>query len=87
MVAALFLRWIFVGRWGLLDAIARLRFGIFPPDWLGDPWMGEVHRVVADAWKFTPFMILVLYAGLNTVDHSQIEAAADRRRAAAGRMI
>jgi multiple sugar transport system permease protein len=31
--------------------------------------------VLADAWQFTPFMILVLYAGLNTVDQSQIEAA------------
>ena len=31
--------------------------------------------VLADSWQFTPFMILVLYAGLNTVDQSQIEAA------------
>ena len=31
--------------------------------------------MLADSWQFTPFMILVLYAGLNTVDQSQIEAA------------
>lgn len=74
VVAALFLRWIFTSRWGLLDAII-ISFNIFPPDWLGSPGWARFTVVVADAWKFTPFMILVLYAGLNTVDHSQIESA------------
>jgi multiple sugar transport system permease protein len=50
-------------------------FGIFPPDFLGNPAWARTVVVLADAWQFTPFMILVLYAGLNTVDQSQIEAA------------
>jgi len=74
VVAALFLRWIFIGRWGLLSGIL-ISLGVFPPDFLGDPAWARATVVVADAWQFTPFMILVLYAGLNTVDHSQIEAA------------
>ncbi|MEZ5670236.1 MAG: sugar ABC transporter permease [Alphaproteobacteria bacterium] len=74
VVAALFLRWIFMGRWGLLDGIL-ISLGIFPPDWLGDPHFARLTVVLADAWQFTPFMILVLYAGLNTVDKSQIESA------------
>jgi multiple sugar transport system permease protein len=74
VVAALFLKWIFAGRWGLLDSILA-SMGIFAPDWLGDPMWARVTVVLADAWQFTPFMILVLYAGLNTVDQSQIEAA------------
>lgn len=74
VVAALFLKWIFAGRWGLLDSVLAA-VGIFPPDWLGDPMWARVVVVLADAWQFTPFMILVLYAGLNTVDQSQIEAA------------
>jgi multiple sugar transport system permease protein len=73
VVGALFLRWIFVSRWGLLDAtLASL--GIFPPDWLGDPWMAKVTVIVADAWKFTPFMMLVLYAGLQSMDKNVLEA-------------
>ena len=36
VVAALFLRWIFIGRWGLLSGIL-ISFGFFPPDFLGDP--------------------------------------------------
>jgi multiple sugar transport system permease protein len=74
VVAALFLKWIFAGRWGLLDSVLA-GIGIFAPDWLGDPMWARVAVVLADAWQFTPFMILVLYAGLNTVDQSQIEAA------------
>lgn len=74
VVAALFLRWVFMGRWGLLDGIL-IGFNIFPPDWLGSPGWARLTVVLADSWQFTPFMILVLYAGLNTVDHSQIESA------------
>ena len=74
VVAALFLRWIFIGRWGLLSGIV-IGLGFFPPDFLGNPIWARVTVVLADSWQFTPFMILVLYAGLNTVDQSQIEAA------------
>jgi len=74
VVAALFLKWVFAGRWGLLDSVLA-GIGIFPPDWLGDPMWARITVVIADTWQFTPFMILVLFAGLNTVDQSQIEAA------------
>ncbi len=74
VVAALFLRWMFMGRWGLLSA-TLMGLGFFPPDFLGDPMWARITVILADAWQFTPFMILVLYAGLNTVDPSQIEAA------------
>jgi multiple sugar transport system permease protein len=74
VVAALFLRWIFISRWGLLSGLL-ITLGVFPPDFLGDGNWARVVVVLADAWQFTPFMILVLYAGLNTVDQSQIEAA------------
>ncbi|MAE92573.1 MAG: hypothetical protein CMI67_23855 [Pelagibaca sp.] len=73
-VAALFLKWIFMGRFGLLSG-ALIGMGIFPPDFLGDPAWARVTVVLADAWQFTPFMILTLYAGLNTVDDSLVEAA------------
>jgi multiple sugar transport system permease protein len=65
---------VFVGRWGLLSGLL-ISLGIFPPDWLGNPGWARLMIVLADSWQFTPFMILVLYAGLNTVDQSQIEAA------------
>lgn len=73
-VAALFLRWLLIGRFGLISAVL-ISLGIFPPDFLGSPGWARASVVFADFWQFTPFVIMVLYAGLNTVDQSQIEAA------------
>jgi multiple sugar transport system permease protein len=75
VVAALFLRWMFVSQWGLIDATLAAA-GVVPPDWLGHPLWAKVTVVLADAWKFTPFVMLVLYAGLQGIDQSILEAAA-----------
>jgi multiple sugar transport system permease protein len=74
VVATLFLKWIFTSNWGLIDATLAT-FDINPPDWLGDPVWAKVCVILADAWIFTPFVMLVLYAALQTLDQSQIEAA------------
>jgi multiple sugar transport system permease protein len=74
VVAGLFLKWMFMGRWGLIDNIL-MSLNFFPVDWLGSAIWARVAIVLADAWQHTPFVILVMYAGLNTVDQSQIEAA------------
>lgn len=74
VVAGLFLRWMFVGRWGLIDA-SLASVGLFGPDWLGAPGWAKVTVVLADVWKFTPFVMLVLYAGLQGLDPSMLEAA------------
>ncbi len=74
VVAALFLKWMFASRWGLLDVLL-VSLNIFPPDWLGDPLWAKVTVILADSWQFTPFMMLVLYAGLQAVDPTLVEAA------------
>lgn len=73
VVAALFLRWIFAARWGLADALIA-SFDVFPPDWLGSPVWAFVTIIVADVWQFTPFVMLILYAGLQGIDESLLEA-------------
>lgn len=74
VVGGIFLKWMFVGRWGLLDA-TLIGFNIFPPDWLGDPMWAKFTVIVADTWKFMPFLMLVLYAGLQSFDTALLEAA------------
>jgi multiple sugar transport system permease protein len=74
VVATLFLKWILTSNWGLIDA-TLLTFNINPPDWLGDPIWAKICVVFADAWIFTPFVMLALYAALQTLDLEQIEAA------------
>jgi multiple sugar transport system permease protein len=73
-VAALFLRWMLMGRFGLISGVL-IGMGFYPPDFLGSAGWAQFTVVMADAWQFTPFMVLTLYAGLNTVDTSLIEAA------------
>ncbi len=75
VVGGIFLKWMFMGRWGLLDA-TLIGFNIFPPDWLGDPGWAKFTVIVADTWKFMPFLMLVLYAGLQSFDNALLEAAA-----------
>ena len=73
VVAALFIKWMFVARWGLIDAtLASL--DLFGPSWLGHPGWAKFTVILADAWKFAPFMILVLYAGLQSMDQNLIDA-------------
>ncbi|MCB1993458.1 MAG: sugar ABC transporter permease, partial [Geminicoccaceae bacterium] len=61
VVAALFLRWIFMGRFGLIDAIL-IGLNIFPPDWLGSPNWARLVVVLAESWQFTPFSLVQVYA-------------------------
>ncbi len=74
VVSGLFLRWVFVPDWGLIDVTLHT-FGLTGPDFLGTAFWARITIVLADMWQNTPFLILVLFAGLNTVDRSQIEAA------------
>ena len=43
--------------------------------WLADPKVALYSCCIADVWLTTPFMMLMLLAGLNGLDHSVMEAA------------
>jgi multiple sugar transport system permease protein len=43
--------------------------------WFGDPFFARIAVVIMDIWQWTPFIFLVLYAGLQTVPNDLIEAA------------
>jgi multiple sugar transport system permease protein len=74
VAGALFLRWIFLARWGLADAIL-IPLGITPPDWLGDPLWARALVVAGDTWRAMPFAALVLYAALQMLDRGLVDAA------------
>jgi hypothetical protein len=46
------------------------------PAWFSDPVVAWVPIVLADVWKSTPFMALLLLAGLQAIDPTLYEAAA-----------
>jgi multiple sugar transport system permease protein len=74
VVSALFLKWLFSANWGLIDA-TLLTLDIVPPDWLGDRNWARFTVVLADAWLFTPFVMIMLYAARQTLDSAILEAA------------
>ena len=68
--------WLFDGQHGLVNYLARL-FGLIHTNinWYGSPEFALPTIVIADVWKTTPFMALLLLAGLQTIPRSLTEAA------------
>jgi multiple sugar transport system permease protein len=50
--------------------------GIHPLLWTGDAWPARFAIVIADVWKTTPFMALLILAGLQIISNDVYEAAA-----------
>ena len=64
--------------WALPTVVAALLWRFLfdgPTDWLSDPLRAWIPIVLADVWKTTPFVILLLLAGLQTIDELLYEAA------------
>ena len=68
--------WLFDGQHGVVNYIL-VRIGILPGnvDWLGSAHTALGTIILADVWKTTPFMALLLLAGLQTISPTLIEAA------------
>ena len=50
-------------------------FGISPQLWTSDPWAAKFAIIIADVWKTTPFMALLILAGLQLIPGDVYEAA------------
>ncbi|MBA2452355.1 MAG: sugar ABC transporter permease [Chloroflexia bacterium] len=75
--AALIWRWMFDGSSGIINAVL-LRVGLIDSY---HPWLGDVNTalpavIIASVWKGTPFVMLLLLAGLQTIPPDFYEAAA-----------
>jgi ABC-type sugar transport system permease subunit len=74
VVAALVWRFMFESPGGLVMALLDGGSGA-APNWLAEPLMAWIPVLLADAWKTTPFVAILLLAGLQTIDRSLYEAA------------
>lgn len=72
VVAALLWRFLFDAQAG---PAAALLSAIGQGDPFVDPWLAWIPILLADAWKTTPFLAMLLLAGLQTIDASLYEAA------------
>ncbi|MFN7989267.1 MAG: sugar ABC transporter permease [Thermoanaerobaculia bacterium] len=75
-VMALAWAWIFHDTFGMAnDLLSRLGLVDAPVAWLARPATAMAALVVADAWKTTPFVALILLAGLQGIPPDVLEAA------------
>jgi multiple sugar transport system permease protein len=75
-IMALAWSWIFNDAFGVAnDLLGRLHLIGAPVAWLGSPATAMAAMVAADVWKTTPFVMLVVLAGLQGIPHEVHEAA------------
>jgi multiple sugar transport system permease protein len=76
VVAALLWRFMFEAQTGILAASFRT-LGVAGPafDWFVHPLAAWIPIIAADVWKTTPFVAILLLAGLQTIDPTLNEAA------------
>jgi multiple sugar transport system permease protein len=67
--------WIFNDQYGVVNDILR-RLGLIETgiSWLGDPTLAMIAVILADVWKTTPFIALLLLAGLQSIPGDLYEA-------------
>lgn len=67
-------RYLFDAQFGLLNAIIGV-LGMAPVGWLAQEHTAFIAIVIADIWQWTPFVFIMMIAGLANVDSSVLEAA------------
>jgi multiple sugar transport system permease protein len=74
-VIAVLWAWIFNDQYGILNSLLT-RAGVLgsPISWLAGPATAFLALVIADAWKTTPFVFLILLAGLQAIPGELYEA-------------
>jgi len=71
------LMWVLLldSQYGPIDYFIRL-LGLQPLNFLGSLSLALPSIIVANAWEYSPFVFLIIYAGLQTVPQQLYEAAA-----------
>lgn len=76
VVTGVIWRWILNAQYGVVNDIL-LKLGIIKQylPWLAHPVLSKISIVVAYTWQTLPFVMIMLYAGMQTIPKSQYEAS------------
>lgn len=67
-------RYLLDGRIGLINHYLG-QIGIPPQTWLGNPDLAFFSIVITDIWQWTPFIFIILLAGLQALPSEVLEAS------------
>lgn len=73
-VTGLFWRYLYDPQFGVMNWTLAL-FGLPEPNWLGDYTIALWSVVLFDVWQWTPFVALIVLAGLQALPKEPFEAA------------
>jgi multiple sugar transport system permease protein len=76
VVSALVMRELLNPNYGWVDYFMSLVGLPSHVDWLGDPTMAWIAIIGMDVWQWTPFVALILMAGLQSLPREPVESAA-----------
>lgn len=74
IVVGVLWKFILHPRYGVLNYFLSL-LGLPSIEWIADPRFALISVMMVDIWAWTPFMVLVLYAGLVSLPQAPLEAA------------
>ena len=75
VVAAIMIRWIFNDQFGIVNAVLEA-IGLEGQPWLVQRWSAFGVILLTDIWLWTPWFMLLLLAGLQSLPKEPFEAAA-----------
>ena len=74
VVASIMIAWIFNDQFGIANVVVTA-LGFGPVAWLVSPWLSLGIVVLTDVWLQTPFYVLIILAGLQSMPREPHEAA------------
>lgn len=75
VVVGLIWRYLFDARVGWINYYLGSWFGIEPQVWLGDAELAFFAIVLTDIWQWTPFIFIIVIAGLQALPSEVLEAS------------
>ncbi len=67
-------QWIFDYNLGIVNYLLQ-GIGIDKINWLGKPWLAFFSMVIADIWKTTPFVAIIVLAGISAIPQELYKAS------------
>lgn len=84
VVVALVWGLIYNSNFGIINYFLSL-IGLGPYEWLSYPFLARLSVIIVDVWQWTPFVILIILAGLQSLPPHAFKAA--RVDGASGRQV
>ncbi|WDL99506.1 sugar ABC transporter permease [Alicyclobacillus sp. ALC3] len=76
VISAQMWRYIYSGVYGVLNYVLQSLHIIGQPvTWLGTPVSSVIAMMIADIWKTTPFVVIILLSGLQMIPQEYYEAS------------